>query len=592
MKQLKSLVFLLLATVVAFTSCSDNKENENGITGQNWTEGAEFPISTTQDVTIRFTAYGKWVATVTQGADWCKLSATAGGKGSQSFIVSVTGETTTDRTATVTVTADGNASSFKVTQKAGAISEDVSVNRSVDEYLNEMYLWNGEYKGLKKDFDQGYEDFFYGNLYRMQTNTLDKKPAGNGKYNLFSYIQKKNPVNSTRAATQIERELEYSFGFTGMIAIGLGNNRVALCPQGIYPDSPAIEKEIKRGAFIDKLNGEYITENNMQDVFVQLMYPESAASVTLGELLVKENGEFERDENGVVRTRESAVSARAMYKNPVLHHEVIKTEDGSKIGYLVYDNFDASYDDVLFDVFKEFKKEGIQDLVLDLRYNGGGHVISANLITSCIAGNSCRNKTFIQYRYNEERMKKLGGVKATEKFSYDNYANLKTSLAAGALGLERLYCLVGNATASASELVINSLKGIDLDVKLIGQKTTGKNVGMEPIDLEINENTYNVSPITFQSYNAKGFGDYENGFQPDIEINEIDSDGDGYFDGFKRYGDQQDPLLAHALQEITGKQPIETRALNRKLNFGKVHSLPAISRPNHSGMIKLKTFSE
>lgn len=70
----------------------------------------------------------------------------------------------------------------------------------------------------------------------------------------------------------------------------------------------------------------------------------------------------------------------------------------------------------------------------------------------------------------------------------------------------RVYCLVGNGTASASELVINSLEGIDLDVILIGEKTTGKNVGMEYEEYTVRNNTYRVVPITFQSYNAKGFG--------------------------------------------------------------------------------------
>ena len=103
-------------------------------------------------------------------------------------------------------------------------------------------------------------------------------------------------------------------------------------------------------------------------------------------------------------------------------------------------------------------------------------------------------------------------------FAYSNYENLATSLSAGALNLQHVYCIVDSGTASASELVINSLKGIDVEVTLIGKRTTGKNVGMEPVEYTIRNNVYEVVPITFQIYNAKGVGDYENGFTPDIEI--------------------------------------------------------------------------
>ena len=71
MKRINSLVFLLLALFVMTTSCSDDKESPTGITDQSWTEGETLEISTEKDVTVRFTAYGKWAASVTDGADWC-----------------------------------------------------------------------------------------------------------------------------------------------------------------------------------------------------------------------------------------------------------------------------------------------------------------------------------------------------------------------------------------------------------------------------------------------------------------------------------------------------------------------------------------
>lgn len=139
-------------------------------------------------------------------------------------------------------------------------------------------------------------------------------------------------------------------------------------------------------------------------------------------------------------------------------------------------------------------------------------------------------------------------------FAYSNYENLATSLSAGALNLQHVYCIVGSGTASASELVINSLKGIDVEVTLIGKRTTGKNVGMEPVEYTIRNNVYEVVPITFQIYNAKGVGDYENGFTPDIEIDENDpyGRGDGYTETMVRIKSSYMPVPSR-------KSPVKLR---------------------------------
>ena len=172
--------------------------------------------------------------------------------------------------------------------------------------------------------------------------------------------------------------------------------------------------------------------------------------------------------------------------------------------------------------------------------------------------------------------------------AYSNYENLATSLSAGALNLQHVYCIVGSGTASASELVINSLKGIDVEVTLIGKRTTGKNVGMEPVEYTIRNNVYEVVPITFQIYNAKGVGDYENGFTPDIEIDENDpyGRGDGYYI-YRDYGSDKEFLYARAIQEITGQAPVPTTRSAETLMRGKALKVPAIYRRGHEGMIKL-----
>lgn len=219
--------------------------------------------------------------------------------------------------------------------------------------------------------------------------------------------------------------------------------------------------------------------------------------------------------------------------------------------------------------------------------NGGGHTMSANLIATCIAGTASQGKVFSSLRYNDERMAKLNNKREDELFAYSSYPNLGTSLSAGSLNLPRVYCLVGNGTASASELVINSLEGIDLDVILIGEKTTGKNVGMEYEEYTVRNNTYRVVPITFQSYNAKGFGEYEKGFEPDILMDETNPYNEqGVFYIHKDYGNNEEPLYAKAIELITGTNPApQTRSAVVNTLDGKTYKLPAIFRPGHDGML-------
>lgn len=183
-------------------------------------------------------------------------------------------------------------------------------------------------------------------------------------------------------------------------------------------------------------------------------------------------------------------------------------------------------------------------------------------------------------------MQKQNNKKSEEKSVYSFYQNLNTSLSACDLSLRRIYCLVGRATASASELLINTLLGIDIDVILIGENTTGKNVGMEPEEISVDETTYEVYPITFQTYNAKDNGDYENGFIPNILMNENDINNDGYFDKYIEFGHPDEPLLSRAIQEITGQASPRTRSAASKGFKSYAIETPHIFRPGYQSMIK------
>lgn len=215
MKHVNYLSFFLLTLFsISFISCSDDDDNKlnTGITNQSWTEGKSLEISQDNELSVSFNAAAKWVASVTSGADWCKLNTTSGTKGQSTLKLSVSTSSTTDRTARISINIDGySPASFEVTQKGTSVpqtTEDMEINAKVDEYLREMYLWNDEYKTLNLDHNKGYEDFFYDALGSMTTNTLDKKATADGKYTLFSYIQKKNPIGSTRSTQWFTPDIE------------------------------------------------------------------------------------------------------------------------------------------------------------------------------------------------------------------------------------------------------------------------------------------------------------------------------------------------------------------------------------------------
>lgn len=571
MKQLFRLTLCVASAVACcFCSSSDTDDTPSADTSIITAQSCAATIDADAEggtLNLEFTAAGAWVA-ASSSPSWCTISAGSGSgqQGSSTIVLEVAPfETGSARTSTITVRGEGYKQAIlcTVTQQAAGegTGEDKNATTWMDSYLSTHYLWNGEYQSLSPgpDLTLDYSTFLTTTLMRMTTNTLDKKLQSDGSYTLFSYVTRTSTSSATaaagtRATKQIFPELVPTFGFASMTGIiySTGDTR-SLCVSAIYPDSPASEAGMSRGWWITAVNNVPLDASNLNKYYSQLISPSSGATVTL--TAYRQPGETPVSLTLTARTQE---------ENPVLCSKVFEM-DSHKIGYLAYMSFAAGYDDRLADVFADFKAKGVNDMVLDLRKNSGGHVMSANLISTSVAGSQCYNKIFAYYRYNDTRMsaaettaKEVGlSYDETQKmfqepFYYDNYPNLGQSLAPYGLNLNRLYVLVTESTASASELVINTLRGIDVEVILIGSQTTGKNVGMEGLSRTIDGYTYHFYPITFQSYNAKGFGAYENGFTPDYALKDWDFNGDGYFDYYVDFGSETDPLLAKAIALITG----------------------------------------
>jgi C-terminal processing protease CtpA/Prc len=233
-------------------------------------------------------------------------------------------------------------------------------------------------------------------------------------------------------------------------------------------------------------------------------------------------------------------------KSPVAHHEVITIED-KKIGYIVYTGFNSEYDEELIEAVRELKEDGAEEVILDLRINSGGSVNSA--VTLCSA--------LMPATFEEATLCKIVRNPKNEKMEKESYFNLKDT---GSLfELDKLTVICSGYSASASELVVMGLRGLDVPVTLIGSKTEGKNCGMDVTRRTIEGVSVEFAPITFMCFNAKGFGDWGEGIEPDIDLteegNELSISDKNYPLPRADWGDcQHDIALAAALAKVTGKK--------------------------------------
>ena len=577
---LNLLLFIFISTCLM--SCkSNNEEIGSGVSGQSWLNKEPLEITTETPLQVVFNAANSWGAS--SNSSWCKITPTTGDRGQNIIKLTATSTTDKDRTAIISISVKGYSDvSFSVIQKAldpSITTEDMEVNNAVHDYLSEMYLWNDEYKTLSLDNTKDYKSYFEDALLSMTTNTLDKR-LYDGGYAIFSYIEKLNNINTvsttrSRATKYIDKELAYSFGITGITPVRYDDVHVYFSIEGIYPDSPASNAGLKRGTLINAVDGTEISMSDWYTQYTKLIDPTNVTSLNVTDA---SNG------GKVV-----SLTSKAMYCNPILLSKVVN-EGGHKIGYLVYSSFDAGFDEELLNVFKNFKSQNITDLILDLRYNGGGHTISANMIATCVAGTYAQGKVFTKYRYNAERMKVLNGNMDEDLFATSTYLNLGVSLSDGYLNLKKIYCIVGNNTASSSELVINSLRGIDIEVVLIGETTVGKNVGMEYTEKTIRNNKYRIVPITFQSYNAKEESNYEHGFTPitSLIIDETNPlNQTNVFYNYREFGTNNEPLYAKAVELISGvKLSVTSRSSQPTILKGNTIKVSAKHRLGFDGMLK------
>jgi C-terminal processing protease CtpA/Prc len=317
----------------------------------------------------------------------------------------------------------------------------------------------------------------------------------------------------------------------------------------VYNTSSAGIAGVQRGWYINKINGTAIGYDDPSVDILNDVFFGNGTSATF---------EFTKPDGSIAT---ASLNKTEFTANSVLYDTVYNSTDGSKkIGYFVFNQFfGAPSRTELANVFSYFQQQGINELIVDLRYNRGGSTETQDTLADLIAPQAANNQTMYQYIFNDSLQ--AGKFPLLQhKYGYGNESftaqnNTVQYEKAGSLNLNRVFFIVTGSTASASELLINNLRPY-MNVKLVGDTTYGKPVGFFPIDIF----NYAIYPISFKTVNSAGSADYYSGFAPD----KLTADGVNH-----NWGDIEEPSLAAALNYITtgsfGRMLRNTDEQNRQL---------------------------
>ncbi|MVN20853.1 S41 family peptidase [Mucilaginibacter arboris] len=347
-------------------------------------------------------------------------------------------------------------------------------------------------------------------------------------------------------------EAKYSFIDGGEVATSLGgtnkdfgfspayNTSSDLRVEYVYPGSPADQAGLVRGYQIIKINKNSSlsydgTNGTNYNFVINAYYNSSTISLTL-----------QKPDN---TTFDVTLNAANYTVNPVLKSKVIDLGNGNKMGYVVFNSFtDPTNAKAYLDAaFTSFTAAGITDLVVDLRYNGGGSVSTAEYLSDLIVPYAKTN-TLMYTSYFNDKLQNDNYPLLAEKYQI-NKGDFKPSnnqvnfTKAGSLNINRVFFIVTGSTASASELTINNLIP-ELNVQLIGTTTYGKPVGFFAIPI----GSYQLYTPEFETKNSASQGGYYAGMTPgSATYPGVQASDDVTHD----FGDTNEALLARAISYAT-----------------------------------------
>ncbi len=332
-----------------------------------------------------------------------------------------------------------------------------SQNLYVRDVLNEYYLW-----------------------YRNLPNV---NPAGYASPDAYLDAVRYRPLDTTFSYITGRAANDAFYSESQFIGFGLSTMTTAteMRVLQVFDDSPATEAGLARGDRILEINGRRVAD--------LIASGEIANAFGPSDIGVQSTILFE-SRAGVQRSQ--TMIKRLVTIPTVSLTRVVKSKGGRRVGYLFFRNFVTPSYAALDAAFAALKTAGVDELVLDLRYNGGGLVDVAVHLASLVGGGDTNNQVFATFRHNDRQTRR------DETLRFRNPEQ--------ALRLSRLVVIATRSSASASKLIINSLRPF-MPVAVIGDRTYGKPVGQ--YGFEFCDKV--LAPVAFSLVNANGQGDYFDG---------------------------------------------------------------------------------
>lgn len=378
--------------------------------------------------------------------------------------------------------------------KTGTLSDE---RNWIIAYLTERYFWYKDMPAVNAQ-DARYnvssgtagQNFVMSVVNYFQDQLTPKYTSTGSRVDKFSFLV------DTATWTNFSQGAELGYGWL-LVDEGVGASR-RLRVSYVYPGNQsglAAGAGIVRGDEIIRIDGVAVNDPYLQDFIDQSISPVTAAS---HDFVIQ----------GLSGSRTRALSASTVTL-PQAEHRVVNDAAGTKWGYLLFNSHVDSAQDPLRAALSDFKSQNIDQLVVDLRYNGGGYLALASALAYGVAGPArTQGKTFETLRYNDKRSSK------NENMPF--YSSDLDGRAIEAMNFSKIYVLTTDQTCSASESFINGLRGVDVEVVQIGGTSCGKPYGFEPQD----NCGITYAAMEFDGVNQKGQGGYADGLAPQCAVSD------------------------------------------------------------------------
>jgi len=454
----------------------------------------------------------------------------------------------------------GSGQSFPDVQ-GSALSE----NNYLRSWTNELYFWYDEVPDIDP---AGYSTANYFGL--LKTSALTASGYPKDKYH-FTY-----PTDVWEQLSQSGAQLGYGAEWALTAAKPPRKVMVAFVESG----SAAAAANIARGAQLLTVDGVDVTNG-------------AAAALNAGmfPLRAEESHTFTILDPGAALSRTVALQSAYFTSTPVQQVKTVSTANGT-VGYMLFNDHLATAESQLIAAISRLASAGVSDVVLDIRYNGGGYLDIASELAYMIAGPAqTTGHAFDRMQFNSKypTLNPLTRqpLEPTPFHAQSRGFSAPGGLALPTLNLSRVYVLTSAGTCSASEAIINGLRGVGVQVIQIGSRTCGKPYGFYEQD---NCGTTYFS-IEFKGVNDSGFGDYLDGFAPQNAVGTlgVPIPGCAAADDFTHaLGDPLEGQLAAALAyRTTGMCPAPSGFSQNALNVSALRSgTPAGDLPGEEGVLR------